>query len=203
MESFWNWLKHLERGVLLKAALAVGAVFLLVLYALFPSEEELLFSDAAPEQGALEEETREEPADIKVDLKGEVVYPGVYQAEEGQRVEQVIQEAGGLTEEADITRVNLAQRVFDEMVVNIPGAAEAESMESTETIPEDTAQKLNINTAEQKDWETLPGIGPAKAEAIVQYREEAGSFQQVDDLINVPGIGEKTLETLRDHLAPY
>jgi competence protein ComEA len=89
------------------------------------------------------------------------------------------------------------------MVINVPAVSTSEvTGESGEPSQEDNA-RLNMNMAEQAEWETLPGIGPAKAEAIVSYREETGPFQQVDDLINVPGIGEKTLETLREYLSTY
>jgi competence protein ComEA len=205
MENLKLWLRGVDRSLLVKIAGGSALLLLIIFYTLNHSEAEAErpLTETASEGPQENEADLTEQGDIKVDIKGEVVYPGVYKMEEGQRVEQVIKEAGGLTEEADIAGVNLAQRAFDEMVINVPAVSTSEvTGESGEPSQEDNA-RLNMNMAEQAEWETLPGIGPAKAEAIVSYREETGPFQQVDDLINVPGIGEKTLETLREYLSTY
>ncbi len=203
MENLKSWLIRVDRSLLIKIAGGAALLLLIIIYTLNPSDAESPLAETAAEGPQQNETVLTEQGDIKVDIKGEVIYPGVYKMQDGQRVEQVIKEAGGLTEEADITGVNLAQRAFDEMVINVPAVSTSEvDVESGDPAQTDKAG-LNMNTAEQAEWETLPGIGPAKAEAIVSYREEAGPFQQVDDLINVPGIGEKTMETLREHLSTY
>lgn len=203
MENLKFWLKRADRSLLIKVAGGAAGLLLIIFYTLHHSEADRPLTETAAEGPQEDEAVLTEQGDIKVDIKGEVVYPGVYKMQEGQRVEQVIEEAGGLTEEADIAGVNLAQRAFDEMVINVPAVSTSEEhVEGGEPAGTDDT-RLNMNLAEQAEWETLPGIGPAKAEAIISYREESGPFQQVDDLINVPGIGEKTLETLREHLAPY
>ncbi|WP_164668550.1 helix-hairpin-helix domain-containing protein [Virgibacillus doumboii] len=134
---------------------------------------------------------------IVVDVKGEVVRPGVYKMEPESRVNSVIQMAGGFTEDADQTMVNLAQKVQDEMLIVVPKIGEVTAAGGNVSTNND---KLRINYATQEEIEILNGIGPAKAQAIVQYREENGFFKTVDDLLEVSGIGEKTLENLKEDI---
>lgn len=140
-----------------------------------------------------------------VDVKGEVVSPGVYEVKEGERIIDVIQLAGGLTTNADETRVNLAALLEDEMVVYIPKLGEdAEGqMFSVTNIGGGQSKddgKVAINRATSAELETLPGIGPAKAAAIISYREQHGPFKTVEDLLNISGIGPKSLEKIKDHV---
>ncbi|QHT47221.1 ComEA family DNA-binding protein [Bacillus sp. SB49] len=144
------------------------------------------------------EAKQEETATFRVDVKGEVSKPGVYVVRPGMRVDDVIREAGGMTEFADPLQVNLAQILQDEMVVLVPSAAEEAAVPGPSASA--VGEKLAVNQATAAEMETLPGIGPSKAEAIIQYREENGPFASVDDLVNVPGIGEKTLENMRDSI---
>lgn len=137
--------------------------------------------------------------EVMVDVKGEVRNPGVYEIHAGSRVNDVIQKAGGFTDEADETQVNLAQRVHDEMVIIISKIGkEGESAGSSSGT--DHEGKIRINVADQPEIETLSGIGPAKAEAIIQYREEHGQFQTVEDLLDISGIGQKTLDNILDEI---
>ncbi|MBN9653749.1 helix-hairpin-helix domain-containing protein [Halobacillus sp. GSS1] len=147
----------------------------------------------------VEEEKKTPSATMKVDVKGEVNTPGVYTMKEGTRVDDVIKEAGGMTENADMTSVNLAQRIQDEMVIFVTSVTSAQST-SNESGEGDTlsGEKLSINRASASEMETLNGIGPSKAASIIKYREENGPFTSVEDLVNVPGIGEKTLEGLKE-----
>ncbi|MEC3883175.1 helix-hairpin-helix domain-containing protein [Halobacillus sp. HZG1] len=146
-----------------------------------------------------EEEKKTPSATMKVDVKGEVNTPGVYTMKEGTRVDDVIKEAGGMTENADMTSVNLAQRIQDEMVIFVTSITTAQST-SNESGEGNTlsGEKLSINRASASEMETLNGIGPSKAASIIKYREENGPFASVEDLVNVPGIGEKTLEGLKE-----
>lgn len=139
--------------------------------------------------------------DFIIDVKGQVEKPGVYTVDIDARVVDAIMLAGGFTEAADQNQVNLAQRVYDEMVVFIPKTGElAEGIELMQTTPTNQTNGIQINNATQEEIETLNGIGPAKAEAIITYREENGPFKSVDDLLNVSGIGEKTLENFKDDI---
>jgi len=129
---------------------------------------------------------------IVVDVKGEVNKPGVYELEEGRRVKDAIKRAGGMTDQADPLSVNLAQKLMDEMVVYV----------SAETIAGNAkgsyADKLSINRASLEELMNLSGIGEAKAKKIIAYREQYGPFKSVDDLLDISGIGSKTLEGFRE-----
>ena len=136
-----------------------------------------------------------------VDVKGQVKFPGVYEVEEHLRVHDVIQLAGGFLEMANETAINLAQKISDEMVIYVPHLDEEINNTSTDAwSPSQKKKKVSLNQATTGELETLPGIGPSKAAAIIKYREEVGAFKSIDELTNVSGIGEKTLEKLRDSL---
>lgn len=140
--------------------------------------------------------------DVLVDVKGEVNDPGVYKLTSDSRVNDVIELAGGFTEQAIESSINLAQKVHDEMIIIIPNSeGDNDTSPSASSAPNQSqTDQIRINDASQEEIEALSGIGPSKAEAIFQYREENGLFQSVEDLLNVSGIGEKTLENIRDDI---
>lgn len=168
------------------------------------SEEELSFVLAEEES---EEEVEASTSEVIVDIKGEVNSPGVYEVAVNERIQTVIELAGGFTKKADERQINLAQKVQDEMVIYVPAEGEVEEL----SLPPITAQAgisndenndlIHINTATETELMELQGIGPSKAQAIINYRDEHGLFQQVEDLLEVSGIGEKTLENIRDQIA--
>lgn len=134
---------------------------------------------------------------IMVDIKGAVQNPGVYEVQANMRVHDVVQLAGGLTENADVFSINFAERVYDEMTIIV--------MEKGQEIASNsggngTSPKVKVNHATKEELMTLPNIGPSKADAIIQYREENGMFQKPEDLMEVSGIGEKTFEQLKDFI---
>ncbi|PLT34634.1 helix-hairpin-helix domain-containing protein [Bacillus sp. V5-8f] len=144
-----------------------------------------------------------EPIVIKVDVKGAVQTPGVFVAEEGDRVIDVVAKAGNFTSNADKDQVNLAQLIEDEMVIYVPEIGEMSDskvvptrLEPSGSAANNGTQNININTAQASDLETLPGIGPSKSAAIIEYRETNGPFREVEDLKNITGIGDKTFEKL-------
>ena len=147
-----------------------------------------------------------EKTKILVDVKGAVKAPGVYSLMLDDRVIDAITIAGGYTAEADSTHINHAQKLVDEMVIYVPKIGEDISVEQVTTVSSSAASgqassgKLNLNAATEAELTTLPGIGPAKAQAILEYREQNGRFKSVDDLKNVSGIGEKTFEKLREFI---
>ncbi|MBM7582663.1 competence protein ComEA [Caldicoprobacter guelmensis] len=142
---------------------------------------------------------------IKVYIVGAVRYPGVIEVEEGSRLIDVLELAGGATEEADLERVNLALKVQDEGMYKIPKKGE-ELMVPDPNVSNTTSgiasgkgqQKVNINTADEAMLDTLPGIGPSKAKRIIEYREQNGPFKSIEEIKNVSGIGEKTFEQIKD-----
>lgn len=169
-----------------------------------PPQEELIETIQSIEEKNLSESAAEEAVmqQLFVEIKGAVMYPGVYELERDQRIKDVVQLAGGYTENADTQFINHAQKVQDEMVIYIPimGEQLEEGASSLLTLPTETnkEQKININKADVATLATLPGIGPSKAQSILTYREENGQFQIIDDLKNVSGIGDKTFEKLKD-----
>lgn len=139
---------------------------------------------------------------VMVDIKGAVQKPGVYQLPKDARVKDALAQAGGATKEADLRQLNLASKLQDEMAVYIPAAGEEIPPSSPgSSISSSGASNdqplVNINTANTDELQTLNGIGPSKASAIISYREESGLFQTVDDLGQVSGIGEKSLEKIK------
>ena len=140
-----------------------------------------------------------------VDVKGQIKHPGVYQSSQNERVVDVISRAGGLTTNADESQVNFAQHVQDEMVIYIPAKGEADTVTpgatgvgATAASGSSSTAKVDLNKADGTELQTLPGIGPAKAAAIIDYREKSGPFKAIEDLKNISGIGDKTFEKLQD-----
>ena len=154
---------------------------------------------------AVAEVAEEEPQSkrVIVDVKGAVKYPGVYELTDADRVVDAITLAGGYMDGADATLINHAQKLQDEMVIYIPLQGEEPAIAiqqfsgSTSSTQADSS-KININVADETQLTTLPGIGPAKAKAIIAHREEQGKFQSIEGLKDVTGIGDKTFEQLKD-----
>lgn len=149
-----------------------------------------------------EEEVIEEK--IAIHMTGCVKNPGIIELKEGERIDDAIQLAGGLTEEADLTNVNLAYKVEDGQKIYIPSIHDIEEkeiiQENQEEIlsEENKTGKVNINTAKQTELETLPGIGPTIALRIIEYRKENGEFTDIEELKEIEGIGEAKWEQIKD-----
>lgn len=158
------------------------------------------------EELALETESNSEPVSVEevknifVDIKGAVHNEGVYEAREGMRVKDIVDLAGGFIEEAEVRQVNMAERVEDEMVIYVPRIGEELTEVDSNTISDKAKGKVSLNKATQEEFETLSGIGPSKAAAIISYREENGPFKKLEDLMQVSGIGEKSFEKIKDSL---
>jgi len=187
---------------------AVIAVVLLLLVAvggLLPKKEEAVEETEVVVTTVLAEKTEVSTTQetvIFVDIKGAVKNPGVYQMKVGDRVKDALEAAGGLTEEADSQKVNLAKRLEDQMVIVVPKVGEeAEEIPAGETRNEATKEgKVNINTAMVEELKTLKGVGEKKAEAIIEYRKKNGSFQTKEDLMKVRGIGKKLFESFQERI---
>lgn len=143
---------------------------------------------------------------IVVDIKGAVKAPKEYELKAGSRVRDLIEIAGGLTSEADEEKIYFSKILEDEQCIKIykigeevlDSEIEAESQQEKATGAVDSKGKININKATVDELMTIPGIGQVKAQSIVDYRNENGKFNSVDELTNITGIGVKTLEKLRD-----
>jgi len=137
------------------------------------------------------------PAPLVVDVAGAVPRPGVYELPVGSRVNDAVQAAGGFLAEADKANINLAAPLEDGQKLEIPflpGAATAGVPQPTEP----PAEVININTATLEELQSLPGIGPTLAQAIIDYRETNGDFYFIEDIMNVSGIGPSTFENIKD-----
>ncbi|MDP7990254.1 helix-hairpin-helix domain-containing protein [Bacillus sp. MHSD_36] len=134
---------------------------------------------------------------IVIDMKGAVVKEGVYEMKEGDRVKDAIEKAGGFLPEADRLKVNLAQMVQDQMILYVPNKNEQAQEGAAISKGEG---KIQINTASKEQIEKITGIGSRKAEGILKYREEHGPFQKIEDLLEIDGIGVKSLEKIKDQI---
>lgn len=147
---------------------------------------------------------------IVIHITGEVEEEGVIELEKGARISDAIEEAGGTTEEADLSNVNLAYSLSDGQKVKIPNINEKD--EEIIVVEEKAGdyiiiegnkskeEKININKAAQTEIETLPGIGPSTALKIITYRNEHGKFKNIEDIKNVSGIGDSKFENIKEYI---
>lgn len=142
-------------------------------------------------------DTKEQKKIIIIDVKGAVFKEGVYEMKEGDRVKEAVEKAGGLLPDADVKKVNLAQMVQDQMLLYVPNKNEPVQEGATFSKSEG---KVQINTASKEQLEKITGIGSRKAESILKYREEHGPFQKIEDLLEIDGIGAKSLEKIKDQI---
>ena len=136
---------------------------------------------------------------IMVYVSGEVVRPGVYRLDSVHRVADALNAAGGPTSDADLDRINLALRLNDEQQVHIPaiGSSNSVTVGIAGQSRSATPGKVDLNTATVNELEALPGIGSVRAAAIVEHRNTHGPFQRVEDLVEVSGIGDGILGSIR------
>lgn len=209
-------LKHYIKRYFVGASVLIAAISIFIF---FQREENKKVDNNQTEQDRLDQasndtiietdetnetdEMKEETGGSVVDVKGEVTSPGVYQLEENQRVEDAIEAAEGFTKQADELQINLSEKVHDEMMIYVPeeGEESGSSEQSTSNTNDSSAEEqLRINQASLEEIETLNGIGPSKAEAILQHVEENGPLQSDEDFLEISGIGEKTLENFKDEI---
>ena len=157
------------------------------------------------EEKVIEEDMKK----IKVYIIGEVNKPGVVELENGARIEDAIILAGGTTDKSDLSKVNLAYTLEDGQKIKIPSI---DDESEDEYIAEETdegiikeidnkTEKININKADINELCTLTGVGEAMAQKIIDYRNENGKFESIEDLKNVNGIGEKKYESLKEYIS--
>ena len=162
----------------------------------------------------VDEENSEKIATIKVHVSGAVKNEGVYELEEDARIADAIEKAGGVSDIANMKNVNLASKLEDGMKIYIPKQGEdvlennlEENSNNKETTlwgsgtnsnVENEKEKININKATKEELDTLPGIGESTAQKIIQYREEHGSFKNIEELKEVKGIGDAKYEEIKD-----
>ncbi|MFJ7933593.1 helix-hairpin-helix domain-containing protein [Sporosarcina sp. NPDC096371] len=172
----------------------------------FVMSEQNPFPEVSEEQSEEPRETTDPiaTATIVVDVKGAVLHPGVYSMHPGERLIDAIHAAGGYLPTADSRMLNHAAKLVDEWVIYVPVEGEEPIEASSPLVMGSTTHqddgKVNINTADIQQLMTIPGIGPSKAAAIIQYREEHGLFKLPESLMEVSGIGQKTFDKLASQI---
>lgn len=207
-----RWLMEYKKILsIIGGVLAVIVIILVGRGMMASSTKEKVMVTNAVNTTRVEETTTIMPQNCYVDIKGEVLRPGVYEFSCESRMQEVIKKAGGFTEEADETKINLAQKISDQMQIIVPnlhskqegGVTEGNSGKGnlSNTTPSNSKQgTVNINTATLEELQTIKGIGKKKAEAILQYRKEHGAFRTKEDLLQVKGIGKKALEAIESQV---
>lgn len=188
--------------------LLVGGFFLLKPAPQTPVKETNLQAEVAAvsKVSSTEKEVKEEPVEqdlITVDVKGAVKAPGIYDLPVGSRVNDAVQKAGGLTEQADSKSLNLAQKVSDEALVYVPTKGEeVASQQTTSGTASSTSKdkKVDLNKASLEELKQVKGLGGKRAQDIIDHREANGKFKSVDELKKVSGIGAKTIEKIKDYV---
>ncbi|CGE72573.1 competence protein [Streptococcus pneumoniae] len=189
--------------------LLVGGFFLVKPAPQTPVKERNLQAEvvAVSKDSSTEKEVKkEEPVEkdlITVDVKGAVKAPGIYDLPVGSRVNDAVQKAGGLTEQADSKSLNLAQKISDEALVYVPtkGEESASQQAGSGTASSTSKEKkVNINKASLEELKQVKGLGGKRAQDIIDHRESNGEFKSVDELKKVSGIGAKTIEKLKDYV---
>lgn len=200
IKDFWNRYNIYIAGGLFLVAVVIIAVLI------FPRESKVEMIEPFPSED-FEEESQEEPAaqentEIFVEVKGAVKYPGVFQMPKDARVKNVL-ELAQPEPAADLLSVNQSMKLIDEMVIYIPMEGEVTEFDPAAGFGSETEEEgstVNINTGGIPELTTLNGIGEKKAQLILDYREEHGMFMKKEDIMNIPGIGEKTFESLEPYI---
>lgn len=152
------------------------------------------------EDGNQKEEVVEQDL-ITVDVKGAFKSPGIYDLPVGSRINDAVQKAGGLIDNADSKSINLAQKISDEALVYVPTKEEAANQESySNATGSKESKKVNLNKASLEELKQVKGLGAKRAQDIIDHRESNGKFKSVDELKKVSGIGAKTIEKLKEYV---
>ena len=228
MSFHYRYRKQIVIGLLIVIIIGSIGGFVIYKYQTLPKEKTIDTVKVQKIKKKKDEETIEKVEEYMVDIKGEVNNPGIYKLKKGSRVIDVVGEAGGLTESADTSVINLSKKITDEMVIIIYSRQEVENWvatkqqeeylqkkclleeegqvendacieEKTEPEEKQPSTMVNINTATKEELMTLPGIGETKAEAIISYRKKT-PFQKIEDLKNVSGIGDSTFEEIKSNI---
>ena len=216
IKSFLEKLNIKQKIGLILAALLIVILAFIWLFSIYgndPPKNEIKKSQESNNEiefklGIKEKENKT----IMVDISGEIITPGVVKLQEGSRIIDAITAAGGKTEDADLSKVNLAYILDDGVQLYIPRYNEKLEKEIVQTEPgvgiiqeginttSKKDSKVNINTANKEKLATLPGIGEGTAEKIIEYRSKTGKFKTIDEIKKIPGIGESKFKSLKDKI---
>ena len=216
-----------------KEIIIVSIILILLILTIFywlnlkKNNKKVIKKDKEVVQKLEKKEEKEIEKTVKVDIKGEINNPGIYELDESMRVIDVIELAGGLTNNADTSVINLSKKLKDEMVIIIYSKYQVKNFEATkekEKVVEEkciqenenalkndacindnnskdtnTQSKVNINTASLEQLQTLPGVGESKAKSIIEYREKQ-KFKTIEDIKNVTGIGDSLFAKIKENI---
>ncbi|WP_139904045.1 helix-hairpin-helix domain-containing protein [Clostridium thermarum] len=190
----------------------IGSVIIIIIFSIFTivgvikdgKEEDYgdIFVESKPATSNLNSTVSETAVKyIKVEIKGEIKRPGVYSMSLGSRLEDLIYKAGGFTEKANKDRIpSLAKKLKDEECIVIPNIDAPKESLIVNNIADSDEDIININTADKDDLQKIPGVGPVTAQKILDYREKHGYFNSVEEMKNIDGIGDKTLDKMREKI---
>lgn len=173
------------------------------------SNDNMEYTETLEEDTTIINEDNIDRNKIIVEIKGEVAKPDVYRLEEGSIIKDLIDMAGGVTEEADLSRINRAEELLNhELIIigNINDETESSVVQNNSTYSSNGNNSdkgstlININTADLEQLKGITGIGNIKAQSIIDYREANGGFKSLEELKNVDGIGDKTFEKIKEQI---
>ena len=232
MKEILNNLEMKYKIAILAGMLILIITVFIVAYKYYYSEDESIINEIASNEYILEEKENENMKEennektsskfgisksektIMVHVIGEVQKPGVVTLEEGARIIDAIELAGGKTEDSDLTKINLAYVIEDGVQIYVPRIGETTNEENIkkeagegiifENFNQDETEKktikVNINTASLEKLQTLPGVGLSTAQKILDYKKEHGNFKNIEEIKNVSGIGETKFNSLKDYI---
>ena len=196
-----------EKKIKLAITIAIGIIVIIGIIKIVDIYYEKNNTEKISMSNFIENETEDEKGNtkIKVYITGEVKNQGVIELEEGDRIADAIEKAGGQTEQASLKNVNLAYQLEDGQKIYIPNVNDNETEiidDGASGVVDDTTNQtvVNINKADETELQSLNGIGESLATSIVQYRKEHGNFETIEDLKNVPGIGDSKFENIKEYI---
>lgn len=225
MTFHYRYRKQILLGIIIFIIISSITTFSIYKYLKDNKHEEVKENKELVVKKKKEEEKVEEKILLSIDIKGEVNTPGIYQLEEGSRVIDAINKAGGLTENANTTVINLSKKIKDEMVIIIYSNYQVEEFSKTKEIEKQVIDncnqidenslhndacidtnnnilsnnKVNINTATLEELMTLEGVGESKAKSIIEYRNN-NPFNSIEDIKNVSGIGDNLFDKIKENI---
>ncbi|MBR6949247.1 MAG: helix-hairpin-helix domain-containing protein [Bacilli bacterium] len=221
MSFHYRYRKQIILGIIILTILGVSSFF--VIRNVMSNKKEK--KDEVIVEKSLEKKEVETKKQLQVDIKGEIINPGIYELDNDSRVIDVINKAGGLTENANTSVINLSKKITDEMVIIIYSNEEVNDFKTTKEIEEqvidkciqkdenslindaciendknEVTGKININTASLEELMKLPGVGESKAKSIIEYRETKSKFNTIEDIKNVNGIGDNLFAQIKENI---
>lgn len=198
MEKIIVWVKSKTLECII-GLLSILTIVFLTLWLTKANAEEAY---TCPKSETIQEE--ENDSKLVVDIKGAVINPGVYYVEKNTIVQEVIILAGGLKEDADTSNLNLSKKVTNEMIITVYTKEEIEKLDKLDAIIEEEPQtvnnKISLNNATIEELTTISGIGEEKAKLIIQYRDKCGPFKNIEEIMNIKGIGQAMYDKIKDYI---